>query len=59
MEQREAEELARTLEMWASLGHDTAAGTTMLQAAAALREQAALIASLRTRIHDDKHTTCC
>lgn len=68
MEQREAEELARTLEMWAALGTsglahfeagDAAASMAMLQAAAALRKQAALIASLRVAIHGEKPATCC
>ena len=51
MEQTEAEELAEALEMWASLA-DTgnelpAPGQFMLQAAAVIRRQAAMIASLR------------
>ncbi len=63
MEQREAEELARTLEMWAALGGSesdgAAAGMTMLQAAAALRAQATLIASLRATMDNETRTTCC
>ncbi|WP_334182626.1 hypothetical protein [Novosphingobium sp.] len=51
MEQTEAEELAEALEMWASLadsGNDLPApGQSMLQAAAVIRRQAAMITSLR------------
>ena len=50
MEQSEAEELAGALEMWASLTDsesDLPAAPSLLQAAAVIRRQAAMIASLR------------
>lgn len=50
MEQTEAEELAGVLEMWASFtdpGSALPAAPPLLQAAAVIRRQAAMIASLK------------
>jgi len=50
VEQTEAEELAGVLEMWASLsdpGSALPAAPPLLQAAAVIRRQAAMIASLK------------
>ena len=54
VEQSEAEELARTLDLWASLADvdddRPSAGEALLQAAALLRRQAHVIASLREEL---------
>lgn len=54
MEQSEAEELARTLDLWASFAEVAddrpSAGQSLLQAAALLRRQAHVIASLREEL---------